>query len=491
LFPIFLDQDGLSTTAGKITLAAYGHYADFFGTIFPNMGAIQGSFTLSGLSSGVAAMALRMNLSPFSMTSLPVIEGATPGFVYSTAAVGGTASGAIISNVAVTGDKTYNKQIYWGYRLPVVVTGYPTSGSGINQVQAISTSGRTYKPYTVAASSSLYVAPGVYKIRTAGWMGTSTSVSGTWLSYTSPDLVTVTATTSTANITIPAMTTYTVAGTIAGVDKISSATGSQMVFISTDDSPTQYTVYCSQTNGSFSQAMPAGTYVAGIQALGFGSTTGTENMGFLNIGTFTVSGDMTVDNLAIPDSPALSGTASFVGGAPAQGAVTITAKDSTAPVIDSTAGNLYAPYITSSTWTSNTASGAFAGPYDMQLIANRDYNMSLAYSLYASTSTTVASGVVTYTPLLNDVTLDGNGVFDFANIPAPSALVTLSGKLTNSLGNVSGATVTAVATSLTGAPNSVYRATGTTATDGTWSMKVPRGNYRLYLSSYGTPFVVP
>jgi len=321
-------------------------------------------------------------------------------------------------------------------------------------------------------------------------MGTSTSVSGIWLTYTSPDLVTVTATTSTANIAIPALATYNVTGTISGVDKISSATGSQMVFLSTDDPDVQYTVYCGQTNGSFSQAMPNGTYIAGIQARGFGSATGTENMGFLNIGTFTVDGgDLTDVELAIPDSPTVSGTASFAGTMPA--AITITAKDATAPVIESTAGNIYAPSITSSTWTTTTANGAFTGPYDMQLIKGRDYNMSLAFSLYASTSTTAASGTVTYTPTLNDVILDNNDTFNFVNLPAPSALVTLSGTLTNSLGNVQGATVTAVATSLTGAPNMTYRATATTATTGAWSMQVPRGNYKLYLSSYGTPFVVP
>jgi len=432
-----------------------------------------------------------MNLSPFSVTSLPVIDGATAGFQYSTAAVGGTATGAIVNNVTVTGDKTFNKQIYWGYRLPIVVTGYPTSGAGINQVQAISTSGRTFKPVTVAASSNMYVAPGVYKIRTAGWIGTATSVSGLWVTYTAPDLVTVTSTVTTANIAVPVPTTYTVSGTIAGIDKISSATGSQMVFLSTDDSDSQYTVYCGQTAGAFSQQMPNGTYIAGIQARGFGSATGTENLGFLNIGTFTVDGgDLTGVELALPNSPTVSGTTTFVGTPPA--AITITARDATAPVIDSTAGNIYAPYVISSTWASTTAGNGFTGAYDMQLIQNRNYQMSLAFSLYASTSTTVSSGTVTYTPTLNDVNLDDNETFNFVNLPAPSALVTLSGNLTTSLGAVQGATVTAVATSLTGAPNMTYRATGTTATGtGAWSIKVPKGSYKLYLSSYGTPFVVP
>jgi hypothetical protein len=127
----------------------------------------------------------------------------------------------------------------------------------------------------------------------------------------------------------------------------------------------------------------------------------------------------------------------------------------------------------------------------VKLIKGHSYDMSLAYSLYASTSTTVASGTVTYTPTLNGVDLDGNDTFNFANVPTPSALVTLSGKLANSLGTFAGAQITAVATSLVGAPNMTYKATTATDASGNWTLKVPRGNYKLYLSSLGTPFVVP
>jgi len=487
--PVYLDQDGLSTTTNAITLSAHGHYSDYFSNIFPNQGVTQGTFVVSGLSSAISAMTIRLNNDPYNMTSLPVLEGATAGFQYSTAAVGGTATGVIYPNIAVSADTTFNKQINWGYGVRINSTGFPTSGSGINQVQMIATSGKAYKPYTVSAGATLYVGPGVYKVRTAGWVGTSTSVSGTWITYTAPDLVTITATGTTANVTLPTLTTYNVTGAIAGIDAIATATSSQMVFISTStaDPNAQYTVYCPQNNGSFTQAMPSGTYIAGIQAKPFGSTSGTENMGFLNIGTFTVEdSDLTVD-LAIPATAKLSGAATFTGAPPS--AITLTVKDSSAPVMDPTAGNIYAPFIAQSTWASPTA--GFTGPYDMDLVKGRNYQIALSYSLYASTSTTVASGNVTYTPTLNAFTLAGDGDYDFDNVAVPSTLVTLSGKLTNSLGNVQGATVTAVSNALTGAANSTYKATAATATDGTWSMKVPKGSYKLYLSSYGTPFVVP
>jgi hypothetical protein len=484
--PRFLDVDGISTPAtAAITIPANGHYAGYFGNLFPGLGIIQGSLAISS-STPVSALTMRLNNSPYSMTSLPVVQGVVAGFVYPTSGPNGTRTGIIVPNATVSGDTTLNKSIQWGLKIAATITGFPASGAGLSQVQAISASGKTYKPVTNSASSNLYVAPGVYVIRVIGWTGTSGSANGVWMTYTSPDVVTVTADT-TAAITVPTPTFYTISGTIAGIDTISSASSSQLVFISTDNPSVQYTIYTPQTNGSFTQQMPAGTYVAGLQAKGFGSATGTMNLGSFNIGTFTVSGDATV-NLALVDTAALSGTISFAGATPS--AFTLRASDAAGPSIDTTTNN-YAPGIITSTWAS--PSSGFTGAYDMQMLKSHTYNLSLQYSSYAGSATTVAAGTVFYTPTSNAVTVNSNSQFNFANIPVISDVVTLSGKLTGSDGTspIVQAAVTAVSNTITGAANSVYRASTTTASDGTWSLKVPKGTYRVYLPAYGTPFVIP
>jgi hypothetical protein len=496
LNPIFLDQDGLSTTANAITLPAHGHYANFFGSIFPDMGVIQGSFNLSGLASGISVMTLRMNLSPFSMTSLPVIDGATAGFTNPSTGAGGTRTGVILPNVAVTANTTtINRSLMWGYGLTVTTAGFPTGGFAA--VEAISTSGRIYTPY-ISTVNTIYVSPGVFTVRVLGTIGTSNSVNGIWLTYTVPDLVTVTAAT-TVTPTIPSPTLYNVTGTISGIANISSATGSKLVFISTDSGPEKYTVYCDQTSGSFTQQFPPGTYIAAIQAQGFGSSSGTENADFYNIGTFTVEdGDMNVD-LALPDFAALSGSASFTGNIPSS--VTIRAADNSLPpsfngsnyikfantataLVDS--GYHLEKYVTPSVWTAPTT--GFTGAYDMSLVKGGDYQLTLSYLVYDSASTTAASGTITYTPSMNEVILAGDGTFNFTNIPSSPQLVTLTG----SFGTTVYSHVIAVSTSLRGMPNMTYRAeTIAAGTTGTWTLKVPKGNYRVYLPSFGTPFVVP
>jgi len=212
---------------------------------------------------------------------------------------------------------------------------------------------------------------------------------------------------------------------------------------------------------------------------------------------------MNVD-LALPDFAVLSGTADFAGGGlPA--AATIRAADSSIPTsLDARDYIKYAnttaaavnngyrlnQYFTPSVWTSPTT--GFTGAYDMKLAKGGDYQLTLSYAVYAGTSVTVASGTATYTPTMNEVTLNGDGTFNFTNIPSLTSLVTLTGKLTSTDGTTAiyGANVIAVSTSLTGKSNLTYRATALTDSTGVWTLKVPKGNYRVYLPSFGTPFVV-
>jgi len=272
-----------------------------------------------------------------------------------------------------------------------------------------------------------------------------------------------------------------------------------LAFISTGSGSEQYTVYCNQTTGSFAQQFPAGAYIAAIQATGFGSTSGTGNTGFYNIGTFTVSEDGQTVDLAMPDIAVLSGTVGFSGDRPAS--VTIRAVDASVPSIDSRnyirfsntttsavdSGVHPEQFITPSVWTSPGT--GFTGTYDMSLAKGGNYQLSLSYPVYASPTDTVAAGTLTYTPTANEVALNGDGTFDLANIPSPTELVTLSGSFG---AQILGSHIIAVSTSLLGMPNMTYRAeTFSAGTSGSWTLKVPKGNYIVYMPAYGTPFVVP
>jgi hypothetical protein len=71
--PRFLDSEGISTTGKGIMLPAYGHTATFFSQLFPGLGNAQGSLTISAMY-GISALTMRINFSPYSLTSLPVVE---------------------------------------------------------------------------------------------------------------------------------------------------------------------------------------------------------------------------------------------------------------------------------------------------------------------------------------------------------------------------------------------------------------------------------
>jgi hypothetical protein len=76
--PRFIDATtGVISTAAKITIKPFAQQAAYFSQMFPQLGNIQGSFFVeSGLPPGIAVMTLRMNGSPFNMTTLPAAAGA-------------------------------------------------------------------------------------------------------------------------------------------------------------------------------------------------------------------------------------------------------------------------------------------------------------------------------------------------------------------------------------------------------------------------------
>jgi len=499
-----LDADGITNSGAKITLQPKTHTASFFAGLFPGLGNIQGSLAFSGVASpGISAVVMRSNGDPIGMTSLPVLQGAAKGFSYPTTGTAPARTGIVVPNVNVTGNTDIKSTaVPWGLKLATTITGFPTTGSGPQSLQAVSASGKVYRYYTTpsaTATTTIYLAPGVYTLRTTGYLGTSTSSGGTWVTYTNPDPVVVTAD-NTATVAVPTPSFYTITGTIAGIDKISSATGTSLVFVSTDTPNLVYTVYCSQTNGSFTQQFPAGTYTAAIRANGFGSSTSAvENMTFYNIGKFTVSSDASV-SLTLPDTAVLSGAATFAGTTPATFAVN--AADASAPsaafdprnyLTNTGTTSPIGPNLATSVWTSPSG---YSGAYGTQLVNGHPYNMNLTWSVYEATATTIV-GQANYTPTSNQTTLNGNGTYNFGTVPALPDMVTLSGKVTQLDGTtgIQSAVVIVISTEVTGAPGITYRAqTSSSAASGqtgNWSVTVPKGKYKVYVGSGVMPFAVP
>jgi hypothetical protein len=163
--PRFLNATGISATASTpIALVANGHYAGFFGSIFPGLGVVQGSLAISA-PTAISALTMRENLSPFGMTSLPVVQG-----VYQAASGSGvTLDGAVSHSVLATSANSLTVTHITGTgsnRLLLVgvdwndntaasvissVTFTPDGGSAVSMTEVL-----TQKPATVARYAAIY-----------------------------------------------------------------------------------------------------------------------------------------------------------------------------------------------------------------------------------------------------------------------------------------------------------------------------------------------
>jgi hypothetical protein len=453
--PRFLDADGVSTTAAiPIVIPAIGHYAGFFGNIFPELGTIQGSFAISALTP-ISALTMRENFSPFGMTSLPVVSGSSPGRTLGPAT--GDPLPASQSGIDATTNVAYNKTLRPGYHLSGSIRGsvYPwavTAQSGSNSYS----DNVGFYP----ARYDIVLPAGTYTVKATIATAVSGQYKGTFIDYTYPTPVTVSDhTTLDINITPPAL--FSVSGSITGMEKISANSSFQLSIVSKDNT---IIGYCPVTNGAYTLLLPAGDYTAGIIAFDVPSGGLNENMGIFNIGAIHISGN-TTQNFAIPDLAILSGAASFPGNTP--GAVTITAVDSS----DSS------DFSQISRTTILSAVSGFNGSYRMMLAKDRTYNMNISYLL--------SGGSVQFPLTASTVNLTQDSTYDF-KIQALPAEVQINGKVVDNTGaGISSVTVAATSESLTGATDAGFAATTATDSNGNYSIKVLSGKYRLTFTPPG------
>jgi hypothetical protein len=501
LQPAYLDLDGIMTTAATITLQPNQHISKFFNEIFPELGNVQGSIAFSG-SSGVAAMVLRTNASPWNMTSFSVVSGTAAGLSYSTTGAG--MPKALYTDI--TANSTISRQLNYPTMVRVSTSGFAISTTTPLYLQGISqSSGRIYKLKTETTSAStsptLYLSPGMHAIRAMGWLtGFAAKDSGIFASYIT-DSFALGNTSTNKTIAFPTPTTYTVSGSIEGFGTLGLTTSASLSFYGTaaTNSHVEYVVYCatdSDGNGTFTASMPDGTYYAVLRMpqpiySTYSGTSTTENRSFQNIGTFSVSGaDTTVDSLTIPAFTTLSGTANY-GGSGTFAPFTITAADALLPDLGYINTNLnYYPganlyYPRNYTWEQNT----FGGAYSVTLGEGHNYNLAYTTLVYNSAGT--SAGTIYYAPTSGTgLTLAGaDQTYDFDTLPELPSLVLVNGNVKNALGAALASIVTARSSSILDSngniiPGLSYYATATADSSGNYNIWVlPGRDYQLYFSS--------
>jgi hypothetical protein len=454
--PRFLSSTGtITTSATQVSLQAKGHAAYFFNHLFPQLGNIRGSVAVAGLANGISAMTLRLNMSPYNMTTLPVVMGVAPGFP---AATSGNPVRKTVTGVVATANTTLNTKLPLGYSVsftPAIQGADVWSLYGGVGIRAFS-GDAIYQTVGFGSAYGADLPPGAYTISAETYVGDQNQAFF-WF-YTSTDLVTIT-----ANATVPVIATfptrYAVTGNMTGA--ISSA--GTIIFTNSDGSGSYG--YNTANNRTYSFQAPSGTYQLAY-------AVSWPNGPFIpNLGTVTVNGaDAIGPDIEIPASVDLSGALSFDANAPVTKTITATNSLSISPF---------------GVNTSDSSVMTTGGSYQQLMVkpGGDPYVMSLGYAIGVG----VGSGKVVYTPAGNNpIIVSGQGAYDFTVpwIPGTSDLISISGTVRDAADNpIPGVTVSATTSSLANvtAPGVVFSSlTATTDSSGSYTLSIlPGTNYSL------------
>jgi hypothetical protein len=356
--PVFLSNTGAITTSQtQVTLNPNSHYQSFFNQVFPNLGDVQGSVQVSGLSDGISAITLRMNMTPFNMTTLPIVSGVSTGYA---AATSGTATKTTVAGAIATADTTVNAILPFGYTVTFTTAGTFTGGSPWSQYGGLGirslSAGYTY---TTNSANNAYLPPGDYEFSVHVLATGGGQTSANYAFYTT-DMVSITGN-ATIPITYAFPTLYTVSGNITGV----TSTAGKVILTSADGSGS-YAYNGLTASGPYSIKIQSGTY-----QLMYASTW--PGGPFYTLGTVTVSdADTTGPDVAVPTTANLSGQVHFADAAPAS--VTINAQNR---------DNITPPGVASDVRTVTAANGAYQNLQVTPTSVN--YSMNLSYTTGSKT----------------------------------------------------------------------------------------------------------
>jgi hypothetical protein len=446
-----LDANGAQVGAeSQRDLLAKNHLAIFVNELFPGTSNFRGTLAVTS-TIGVAALTLRMNSSPLSYTTLPVVSGIA-------SSTGPAPSAALLSKtetgIAATSNVIKNEDLPSGFKLTGTISG-PGQGTAVvasagqSNIFAGSVNQQTGKYLVVLPSGTYNLTVSFVPTGVPSGQGLSVTSSVTGSVQVSGDTV--------FDITLPSIALFNVSGNVNGLGNLSSASGMRAVLTSNDSS---IQADFGLVSGTYQGVLPAATYTAGLTAsITFPpSLFQSQSLGIFNLGVAAVSGNTVIPAFTVPATAKLSG---MIHGAasPAVG-LSISA---TGP---------------SSSITSNSTADMLTAKYQMILPKNTNYTVNVSMLL---TSGADFLGTITFPfPGLSLNLLGDTFAYDFT-VPTLPVRVTISGLVTDSQGHpVSGVAVSATSQSITGAPSLRFSNFGQTDASGNYSLSVLSGtNYQL------------
>jgi hypothetical protein len=447
-----LDASG-NSVGSSVTrnLDPNGQLALFVGELFPGNSGFRGSLAVSS-TSGVAALTLRENDVPLSLTTLPVVSGTSSG---KTPPAGSALLSKTETGVNATTDIVKNVTLPSGFKLTGTITGPGVARSVFAKVGLTVSYSGTYDSqtgqylvllpagtYDISVGFNPAGAPAGEDLKMTVQVATGVQIAGD----------------TTLNLTIPSVTLYQVSGVITNLSSLplQYQSGSATAAMEDSGDPAvegDFTV--NMADGSYQGVLPAGHY---SQAVSF-STSGIQfqSLNLLTIASVTVSGNTVVPPYAVPPTATLSGMVQ--GGSFGGNAVTAL-----------NAGGTVDGYTTTDLTTNQ---------YVMSLVKGVQYNVSVGIGLVQGFSV-LGSGAFPLpaaTVTLNQDTAN----FNFT-IPPNPPLVIILGKVTDSNGNgLSNVTITAGSNSITGGQFGFFAGYAQTDAGGNYSMTVFSGtNYQIY-----------
>jgi hypothetical protein len=466
-----LDPSGVLVGSSAVrNVPGNGHMAEFisqiFDTIFPAAGNFWGSVAITS-TAGVSAMTLRENLEPHSYTTLPIASGMSNG----KAAIPPLLAKMQTGITALSNDPNVvvNETLLPGFRLSGTVSGAGLGVQVIADAGGNNTFAGTVDPLT--GKYLIIVPAGTYTVKAC--YQPAGAPSAVTLTYVDPAAVPVAGDT-TRDMTLPAVTLFTVSGTVSGLSGLPSGTITTILF--TSGNQTMQGKFTLDAGGNYQGALPAGTYVASVgrEPIQF-LLLQSESLQLYNLGSLTVAGGPAAGNYTIPATAMLSGTISGASLSAIPPGTSITATDASAAPI--TQSNCCA-FPTTSSATTN-----LAGQYQMVLAQGRNYAVgtsvpfTLGVNLFSAISYPVNPA--------GSVSLVGDTVLNLV-IPSRPYNAVIGGRVRDNSGKgIANVVVTVYSQSIQDAAHMGFTAMGITNSAGDYSIGVLSG------TSYQVTFVPP
>ncbi len=449
-----LDANGAVARTNELTLPPKNHTARFASELFQRVKDFRGSIAVTG-TGGVAAMALRQNTRAGTphYTTLPVTAGASKGTI--------PASGSApllpktVTGVSATSDVTLNATLPAGFKLTGTVSGggytrfvYAQSGEDVYE-GLVDVETRNYLVVVPPGTYTLTIRPIIYGYQVPGayW---EDRVEGT----VNAGQVRVSGDTR-KDITLPAVSLFSISGTVAGLDTLPAPASSEdYIYFSSTDNTFGANFYLNVANGTWQGKLPSGTFSAGIYVVSE-SQNQVQEIWLSNLGTLSVNAGSATGSFTVPPTAQISGN---VRGAARY--VTASVICPPGPLRTRCGSTLTEPNAT--------------GNYQMAVAKNRTYRLGVWVV------SNMQEGIFFSPPGGSALDVVGNTTFDVIT-PGLPGRVTLSGRVTDLSGHpVANTSVSVTSDSITGAPGVSFMTYANTDSSGNYSISVLSGtNYRV------------